>query len=161
MILLRKWLAKLDSSELSAPHLYITDIIEFGKLKPYQNKNLLHQKYVVEKLSIGCISEQFFCSRAAVRGGLEKFGIPFRNKANCKDRVEHLMFGKKLEKGKVVDDIVEMQVVKVILGFREKGMSLRQIYKFLTSTGVITKRGKSKWHPTMVNRVIAHYNRKG
>lgn len=69
------------------------------------------------------------------------------------------MYGKRLANGEVVDSMSEMRVVKAILDFNNDGMSLRQICRFLESTGVPTKTKKSRWHPTMVNRIISHYRK--
>ncbi|MDZ4661054.1 MAG: recombinase family protein [Pseudomonadota bacterium] len=48
----------------------------------------------------------------------------------------------------------EQRVVKAIRELREKGMSLRQVAQYMSSTGVPTKRRGQQWHPEMVRRVL-------
>jgi integrase len=51
-------------------------------------------------------------------------------------------------------NIAFRRVIQTVTELNNQGMSLRQIAKFLTQTGVPTRgRGKS-WHPEMVNRIL-------
>jgi hypothetical protein len=62
--------------ELFPPHHELTDIIGFDPIPLYKNKSFLHQKYVVEGLSLAQISSQIFSSKETVRENLIRFGIP-------------------------------------------------------------------------------------
>jgi DNA invertase Pin-like site-specific DNA recombinase len=61
--------------------------------------------------------------------------------------------GKKSERGKLVSDRAESRTVKLILGWHEDGLSLRQIIAELDAAGIPPKRS-STWHPATVARVI-------
>jgi hypothetical protein len=64
--------------ELFPPVEEITDIIGFSPVPLYKDKSFLHQKYVVEGLSLAQISSQIFSSKEAVRQNLIRFGSPLR-----------------------------------------------------------------------------------
>jgi len=52
------------------------DLLEYPHTPPYRDVNVLHQKYVVDGLSIRQIAKEFLSSKEAVRIGLIKAGIP-------------------------------------------------------------------------------------
>ena len=56
----------------------IVDSLSVPLFPPYKNKDLLHQKYVVEGLSIAQIAGQLRSSKSAIRGNLKRFSIPIR-----------------------------------------------------------------------------------
>jgi len=62
--------------------------------------------------------------------------------------------GKSSKQGREVPHLAEQRVIQAVLDMRSQGLSLRQIARFLSQSGVPTKcRGKS-WHPQMVNRIL-------
>ncbi|MGE3611090.1 MAG: recombinase family protein [Bacteriovoracaceae bacterium] len=48
----------------------------------------------------------------------------------------------------------EQQVIQRILSYRANGQSFKKIAAQMTSMGVLTKSGKTKWHPMNIKRII-------
>lgn len=55
---------------------------------------------------------------------------------------------------KAMTHLSEQRVIKAIQGLDAQGLSLRQIAKFLSQTGVPTKNKGVKWHPMMISRIL-------
>ena len=124
-----------------------------------QDKSFLHQKYVIEGLSIDQISMLIFSSKQSVRRGLLKVGIPLREPHKHHGNLSQPRYGQRKVQGRsVVKHAGEVRVVSAILDMRKSGLSLRQIALFLSKIGVPTKcRGKA-WHPEMVKRILEASN---
>ncbi len=120
-----------------------------------QDRSFLHQKYVVEGLSIAQISARIFSSKEAVRANQIRFGIPIREAHKPHGRPSQPKYGTKMRHGKVVDHHAERRVIEAVREMQRNGISLRQIAKFLTKIGVPTKRRGVAWHPEMVKRIIS------
>ena len=117
-----------------------------------QDKSFLHQKYVVEGLSIDQISKLIFSSKESVRRGLIKVGISLREPHKNPSRIR---YGLKRTKGRPVKHLNEERVISAIKDMREQGLSFRQIAAFLSKIGVPTKHRGRAWHPEMVRRILS------
>lgn len=140
--------------ELLCRPLISIDIIVFQMTPPYRDPIVLHQKYIVEQLSIRQIAEEFLSSREAVRVGLINAGIELREACKPHGRPSQIRYGKKIIKGKVVEYQAEIKVVTAVRQMRAQGLSLREIAENLSAIGVPTKCNGKKWHPEMVKRIL-------
>jgi Recombinase len=135
----------------------ISDFIEFRYIPLYRDRSFLHQKYMVEGLSIDQISKLIFSSKEAVRRGLLKVGIPLREPHKPHRNPSQPRYGQRKVRGRpVVKHAGEERVINAILDMRAQGLSLRQIASFLSKIGVPTKRKSNAWHPEMVARILDH-----
>jgi hypothetical protein len=150
-----KWRARFPEVETFPPSGYIADFLEFRHLPLYRDRRFLHQKYVVEGLSIAQISAQIFSSKEAVRRGLLNAGIQPREAHKPHGRPARVKFGEKKRQGKLVTHLAERRVIEAVRDMRRSSLSLRQIARFLTRVGVPTKRRGIAWHPEMVKRLLA------
>lgn len=132
----------------------ISDFLEFQYIPPYRDKSFLHQKYVVEGLSIGQIAAQIFSSKQAVRKGLLRVGIQLREPHRPHGNPSQVRYGQRKHKGRPVRHANEQRVISAIQDMRQQGLSLRQIAAFLSKIGVPTKRRGKAWHPEMVKRIL-------
>lgn len=147
--------APVYSSVLTVHPLEILDSISYVHTALYRNKAFLHQKYVVEGLSLAQISELNCSSKDAVRKGLRDFGIPIRETLRPHGRPSQSKYGQKIQKGKLTIHHTEQRVINAIMEMKAQGAGLRQIARTLTQLGIPTKcRGKA-WHPEMIRRVLA------
>jgi len=151
----RKWRPIGNSCEPFSSTEHLTDIINFRCLPLYKDRCFLHQKYVVEGLSIAQISSQIVSSKAAVRDNLVRFGIPLREAHLPHGRPAQPKFGQKFRDGKAVPHMAEKKVIEAVMEMRKQNLSLRQIARFLTKVGVPTKRRGVSWHPEMVKRLLS------
>ena len=62
-------------------------------------------------------------------------------------------FGYRARQGKLYRDAKDQEAVRLVLGLRKKGGSLRDICRDLASAGITPKRGGA-WHPTAVSRIV-------
>jgi hypothetical protein len=120
----------------------------------FKNKFFLHQKYVVEGLSVRQIAREIFSSKMAVLDALIRFGIPIREPHHHHGNPSQPRFGKRFRKKFLVDDKVEQRVILVVQELRTQGFSLRKIAKILNDMRVATKCDAKSWHPEMIRRII-------
>jgi predicted DNA-binding protein YlxM (UPF0122 family) len=134
----------------------VSDFVEFMHTPLYRNQEFLHQKYVVEGLSLAQISEMISSSKEAVRAGLKRCNIQTRKSSEPHGRLSQDRFGQKSLKGKVTIDRSEQRVINAILSLHSEGLSLRQIAKTLSSLKFPTKCNGQNWHPQMVKRILIY-----
>ena len=134
----------------SATHLI--DSIKLPERKPWQNKNVLHQKYIVEGASLAQIASEFLCSKNGVRAALIRFEIPLRERQG-KGRSSNVDYGKRLVQGRRIEHMAEQRVIRTIVDMRNDGLSFQRIADFLSKIGVPTKKKGKSWHCEVV-RII-------
>ena len=150
---------KLDSGGPSRPYpqlfrsiSQVTDLIPFSRNRPYENARLLHEKYVVQGLSLIQIAREFFCSKNTVRSALIRAGVPLRGR-QMTGRPSNPRYGTRAAKGYHVNHGPELRVTKTVLEMRNDGISFLKIAKFLSGAGVPTKTRRKKWHPEVVRQI--------
>lgn len=136
------------------PPLEVIDTAGYYYQPLYKDKSFLHQKYVVEGLSIAQIATQIVSAKETVRGRLKRFGITLRDPHRCHGRSPQPRFGKKQSGDHQIDNVRELRAVEAIKEMKSSGMSLRQMCKVLSLTGVPTKCLGQRWHPEMVRRIL-------
>lgn len=151
---LNEWRERGDLSHYLSSNLYLTDFIEFKHTPLYRNRDVLHQKYVVEKLSIRQIAKEITSSKEAIRANLIRFGIPLREKSKPHGRPAQVPFGMRKVKGKLVAFKKELNVKEAVLEMRKQGMGLRVIARALSQLKIPTKEKGKAWHPQMVKRLL-------
>lgn len=136
---------------------YLTDLLGSLPRPPYRDKDFLHQKYVVEKLSVAQIAGEISSSKSAVLRNLKAFRFSIRQKSQHHGRPAQPRYGEKIRQGRVRNNKIEQEVMKWVRAMRDGGLSLRQIAICLTSREVPTKNKSKVWHPETVRRVLEHY----
>lgn len=151
----RRWRASDDTFELFPPIRNPVDFIDFYHLPLFKDSSFLHDRYVIQGLSIAQISAEIGSSKEAVRLGLAKAGISVRE-----PHLPHLgresqpAYGKRRLRGKAAEAPVEQRVIKAIHDLKAQGLGLRGIAKALSQLGVSTKSKGKRWHPQMVKRIL-------
>ena len=120
--------APVYSSVLIVHPLEILDSISYVHTALYRNKAFLHQKYVVEGLSLAQTSETRICSsKDAVRKGLRDFGIPIRKRAGRTGDRPNPSTARRSRKRKLTIHHTEQRVINAIMEMKAQGAGLRQI----------------------------------
>jgi hypothetical protein len=70
-----------SQSQEGRPPFQVIDTIRLFEPKLYEDKSFLHQKYVIEGLSIKQIANEIMSSTSTVRKWLIHFGIELRSKS--------------------------------------------------------------------------------
>ena len=153
-MIVAKWRADTDSHLPLPPSEYVTDIITYNTIPAYKTADYLHQKYVVEGLSLRQIAAENFTSTDVIRGLLVRFELPIRPAHATGVRNASARFGTKRRQGKLVENLAEVRVINAIKEMQTQGMTLRQIATFLSQVGVPTKQRGKSWHPEMVRRAL-------
>ncbi|MCB0404731.1 MAG: recombinase family protein [Bdellovibrionales bacterium] len=134
---------------------YLLVIPDKPVLPLYKSRSFVHQKYVVEGLSLAQIAAEIFSSKEAVRNALKRFGIPPRVPHRPHNgRVSEPRYGVKISNGRASPHLAEQQMFQTISELRRQGLTLRKIAEILTSVGVPTKKRGKSWHPQMVKRCL-------
>lgn len=142
-------------SSKAALEAQVIDTIDFNFEPLWKDKHFLHQKYVLEGLSIAQIAGQILSSREAVRMGLIEFGLKRKRQGEAGQNPAQAPYGFRKVEGKLILHLAEQRVVQSVKKMSESGLSYRTICEFLNSIKVPTKnRGKS-WQPEMVRRLLS------
>jgi hypothetical protein len=132
----------------------VFDTIDFIIEALWKDKDFLHQKYVLEGLSIAQIAAQILSSREAIRMGLIDCGIKRKSQGKPGLRPAQVPYGYRLSNGVMVPHLGEQKVISSIKKMTDEGLSYRKICEFLISVGVPTKNRGQSWHPEMIRRVL-------
>ncbi len=156
--------AKLDKwrdSEGTAPSFasipYVHDTVVYFEEQVYKQKSYLHEKYVVDGLSLRQIAVQNFTSRQSITKHLKLNGIEIRQPRTFTSRNKNPHYGEKRIKGITVEHKAELNVADVIRDLKGQGVSFREIAKHMTKLGISTKKKGQGWHPMMVKRIHDYY----
>lgn len=153
------WNTKQEVIQRPRPF-YLAIITEETMQPLYKNPSFVHQKYVVEGLSIREIACEIFSSKEAVRNALRRFEIPIRESHMPHNgRISCPSYGTKLRSGRASPHVAEQQMIETIKDLRAQGLTLRKVAKILTNMGVPTKKRGKSWHPEMVKRILERVNR--
>ncbi len=131
---------------------YLVDSITLPEKKPWQDKSVLHQKYVVEGRSMAHIGKEFLYSKNGIRAALIRFGIPIR-KAAVKGRNSNINYGQRLVSGRRIEHQAEQRVIQTVVDMRKEGLSYDKIAAFLSKIQVPTKKKGQKWHHEVVRLI--------
>lgn len=120
----------------------------------YKNRSFLHQKYVVERLSILQISKLIFSSRSTVATHLREFGIEIRrvDEAHALNPGQ-LALGEKKVKNRILAHKRELEVLTKIKDLKDQGLTYREMASVLNTMGIPTKNRK-KWHPATIIKLL-------
>jgi DNA invertase Pin-like site-specific DNA recombinase len=135
---------------------YLTDFIPFRTRGPILSKDFLHQKYALERLSIGQIARTVSSSTSTVHKYLRLYDIPIRKGAACHlpTKGYGLAYGKRILNRRLIDHGREAEIIRKMKELRDKGFSYPKIADALNTMGVPTKTGRAKWCAKKVHQII-------
>jgi hypothetical protein len=134
------------------PRIEVFKIIEFIWRPSYKDEHLLHQKYVVERLSASEIAFENSSSTSTVLKFLRLAKIPIRP-ADKKTR-RRLSYGEAWKDGRVVPHEREPGNIEKMRQLRVRGFSYWEIADILKGMNISTKTRKGKWHARYVQKLI-------
>ena len=139
-------------NQTNFPPLESAKITGFIWRQPYENPVFLHQKYIIEGLSISQITARIFSSTSTVHKYLRRFNIPLRQTdAKTKTR---LRYGEAISKAQVVADRLEVKTIHKMKALREEGFSFWKIADILNAMNIPTKTRRGRWHARSVQKVL-------
>ena len=119
----------------------MTNIIQLPVKKVWRNKELLHQKYVVERRSLNELAVEFGVARQTISMQMKSFGIETRVPGTVQNRKRGLAYGKKFKDREIVEHKKEQEVIEKIKELRGQGFSYHKIADVLNVMGIKTKKG--------------------
>lgn len=126
-------------------------------INPALTKDVLNQKYVVEKLTIGQIAKENLCSKATVSKYLHLYGFQVSKRGASLLNPPNPAYGERRYRKKIVKNHAEQQVITLILKLNKSGLSLRAIARMLNNMNVPTRRGDGKWHHEVIKSIIKKF----
>lgn len=147
--------AAIRSSRESLEH---TVNITLKEDNPLSSVHFLSDLYLKKGLSAAQIAKEIVSSKSAVLSALKKFQIPIREPHLPHGRQSQTKYGDKRFKGLVTSFKKEEETAKAIKDMADKGLSLREICKILTTMKIPTKNKHRKWHPEMLRRILQGNN---
>ena len=136
------------------PPVEIIDSIEFNYIPLYKDRDFLHRKYTVERLSCADIATQIVSSRTVVLKHLRAFGIPVREIGQNVHRRRGIAYGRQIKEGEERANRRELEAIERMHSLRERGFSYWKIADILNSMKVPTKTHKGRWYARTVLGVL-------
>lgn len=100
------------------------------------------------------IARENDCSHSSILKYLDVFGISIRDNNSSEYRTGEMAYGKKIVKGKVVDDKGEQAIIRKMKLLKVAGNSYWKIAEVLNRNRVPTKKEKSIWSAKTVHQII-------
>lgn len=124
------------------------------------NEQFLRELYVDKKLSASQIAKIMGRAKSTILKALKQCGIPRRAiLENLQLGLRHgnvIPYGKRVEKGRVVDNKKEQKVIEMIKDLRSRrGYNFNQIVNCLNENSIPTKTMKPKWNANSVKSILA------
>lgn len=110
----------------------------------------LHQKYIVENLTINQIADLTLSSRSTVIKYLNAAGIPIRSE---EQRRGGSAFGERKVNGRYVQNQTELVLIEKMRLLRNQGLTYRQIAEVLQGLSLPAKR-KGRWTGRGVLKIL-------
>ena len=112
--------------------------------------SFLHQKYIVESLTINQIAALTLSSRSTVIKYLNEAKIPIRDEEH---RLGGSTFGQRKVNGRYIPNQAELNMVGRMKNLRSQGFTFRQIAEILQGLKLPSKRN-GKWTGRSVQRIL-------
>jgi hypothetical protein len=132
----------------------LVNIIEFYVVPRFKDPNLLHRKYVVEKLSLGEVAKLLFSSKATIAKHLKLNGIPLREPGKSIRRRRGLAYGQRVVDRAEVDHKREGALIQKMAKLRQSGLSYHKIANILNTWNIPTKTRRGKWSGKQVHQIL-------
>jgi hypothetical protein len=132
----------------------VIDSLRLFEVPIWKNHSFLHQKYIIEGLSIRQISTLVMSSKEAVRKELLIQKVPLRDKSQHHGHPAQLRYGHRFTQSQLIENKTEQRTIEAIKQMKQEGLSLRAIARCLSQIKVPTKNRGKKWHPEMVRRIL-------
>jgi hypothetical protein len=134
------------------PPLQLVVNSSFSHRPAYKDASFLHQKYVVERLSMQEIADRIFSSTRTVAKYLKQAAIEARpSEAKNSSR---LRYGESWRRGQVEHNRREAQNIDRMRSLRAKRFSYGKIADIMNSMKVPTKTGRGRWHARYIQELL-------
>ncbi len=127
---------------------------EYNRFPAWKEKEILHQKYVIEGLSCKEIADQFGTARSTILKYLKLNSIEIRGTGTNQKRKRGVAFGKKVVSGKVVNNENEALIIEKVKRLRDQELSYRKIAEVLNIMEYSTKTRKGVWSGKSVWQIL-------
>jgi hypothetical protein len=155
---LKEWGGSPTNKQTIFPRPKVCKNIIFIYQEPFKDKAFLHQKYVLERLSIAEIAKEIFSAESTVHKYLRQFEIPIRDPGSNIRRKRALAYGRRIEDRREVAHQRELEVIDKMRSLRDQGFSYWKIADVLNAMKVPTKTRKGRWHARSVQQILDFHN---
>jgi len=142
------------SQQTNFPPLQVTKTIQVSQPELYKDRDFLHRKYVLERLSTKEIAAEIFSSRTAVASALKRFQIPIRPNDTSSRNRSQIRYGEAWRKRQVVIHQREQANIEKMKALRGQGFSYWKIAAVFNSMKIPTKTGRGRWHARAIQKIL-------
>ncbi len=128
--------------------------------KPYFEEDVLKKKYLIEKLSIRQIAEEFSSSKSTVLKYLQLYKIKFKKRGSSELAKPNPAYGERRYGNKLIKNQKEVEVIDLILKLHKSGQSYRAIARTLNKMEVPTRIRNGGWHHEVVRSILIRVEKK-
>ena len=122
----------------------------------FKSKDILHQKYIIERLSTDEIAKQIGTARSTILKYLKIHGIPVRGTGqSIRKRAGYgLSYGRRIVNRQEVANKREQDYIAKLKDLRQQGFSYWKIADIFNTLKVPTKTGRGRWHARSVQQIL-------
>lgn len=132
----------------------MSNIIQLPVKNEWRNKELLHQKYVIERRSLSELAVEFGVVRQTISKQMKEFGIQTRISGTVQNRKRGLAYGEKCRDRKLRAHKREIENIQKMKDLRDKGFSYWKIAEIFNSIEIPTKTRKGKWYAKTIQQIL-------
>jgi hypothetical protein len=143
-----------DDSPISEP-LQPMELIKFSTKPLIKSKFFLGREYLNKGKSLNELSKKLKIPRSTILDQMVKFGIPRRVRGRSYKNPQNIPFGYRLKHGSIIQHKGEQKTIEIIRKRRiVYGECYSKIATHLNEKFIPTRFKRSKWHHTMIKRII-------
>ncbi len=132
----------------------MSNFIQLPVKNEWRNKELLYQKYVVERRSLNELAVEFKVARCTISKQMKAFGIQTRVTGSVQNRKRGLAYGEKCRDRKLRAHKRETENIQKMNDLRDKGFSYWKIAEIFNSMEIPTKTRKGKWYAKTIQQIL-------
>ena len=132
----------------------MSNIIQLPVKNEWRNKELLYQKYVIERRTLNELAVEFKAARCTISKQMKAFGIQTRVTGSVQNRKRGLAYGEKCRERELRIHKRELENIQKMRELRDKGFSYWKIADVFYSMGVPTKTRKGKWYAKTIQQIL-------
>lgn len=132
----------------------MSNIIQLPVKNEWRNKELLYQKYVIERRTLNELAVEFKAARCTISKQMKAFGIQTRVTGSVQNRKRGLAYGEKCRERELRIHKRELENIQKMRELRDKGFSYWKIADVFNSMGVPTKTRKGKWYAKTIQQIL-------
>ena len=141
---------------MSFSRIEVCKTVDLRRSEDFKSKEILHQKYVVERFSANEVAKQLGTARSTILKYLKIHSIPIRGTGqNIRKRAGYgLAYGRRIVNRQEIANKREQNYIAKMKALRRQGFSYWKIADIFNTLRIPTKTGRGKWHARSIQQIL-------